>query len=435
MALRAIGTNYQIAQSSKFILTPEPSPHCSIPQTTPIYHSIPFSPRAQHFLASINTNEMNFFDNDHISPGFSTLWNHPPHRITRASFFNTDKLPAEIQNRVVVGVLLGLSFPKNSRAFGLRLSTSGPGAGANNRQRIFNSANYDMILIFADMYDLPNCFAVIFQQKRQFHSMFRNNPLTDQISIGDGVVFVEPQPHDERLGENMTVIKNPSQASLLVHANWPIQQPLVASEGNQQVAFHAVSKTIELTRITLLTGRTDIHCANKTCDRQDIKCTGCFGRSETNKPIVLQCDVTVHDCPLYERNTQTAVFWKFRSLRFSKIFFQSLDELSTKDDDTLETMHSIIRNRIPLLVQHINNAHGWTIIGWHRRGTVRQQNDEILIANKTKGHLVYLMPTDAADVSHAFFDTHRIPTPELNFDDNNNDNANNVNHNNDDDSV
>jgi len=354
----------------------------------------------------------NLFTAELLARGFDPWWLTDPHTIEKASFFTSTRRPEETQNKVVVGFLINFCFPRSSQAFGFRLNSSVPGKGQNNRQKLFSTNNYEMIMIFADIYDLPNCFAIIFQHRRDFQRMFENNALSEKVTVGDALVFLEPQPHDEKLGDNMTVLKSPElSASLRTSINWPTQDPLVAPEGDCQVAFHCVGKTINIARTKLLTGRDKITCANITCDRQNINCTGCFGRSPTQNPIVLQCDVTIPDCPAYDPATSCAIFWSFRSLRFSQLFFGSLDQLSSRSPEVIRQLRNVIRQQVHAMIEHVNNHGGWTLIGWHRRGVHRVQNDEILVSNKTLGHLVYVMPTNEDAIAMPAFVKNKINLP------------------------
>ena len=54
-----------------------------------------------------------------------------------------------------------------------------------------------------------------------------------------------------------------------------------------------------------------------------------------------------------------------------------------------------MRKKISSMVAHINSKNRWTIIGWHRHGVARSEDDtEEILSNDTVGHIVYLMPSN-----------------------------------------
>jgi len=69
-----------------------------------------------------------------------------------------------------------------------------------------------------------------------------------------------------------------------------------------------------------------------------------------------------------------------------------------KLDDFEEQQHAI-RQTVKKIVDTINAADGWTIIGWHRQGTKSTADDaEEVLANRTAGHISCLMPTNPANL-------------------------------------
>ena len=138
------------------------------------------------------------------------------------------------------------------------------------------------------------------------------------------------------------------------------------------------------------------------CDRQNIRCQGCYGQAPTLWTVVLQCDVRVDG--VSDRNTSkdgTAGFPDFRSWKFSKLSVPFASHMSTHEIDDFEEQQTDIRKSVKAMVAHINSRGGWTVIGWHRRGTKHTSDEaEEVLANKTAGHISYLMPTDLDDLDH-----------------------------------
>lgn len=64
----------------------------------------------------------------------------------------------------------------------------------------------------------------------------------------------------------------------------------------------------------------------------------------------------------------------------------------------------IIRAHVKLLVDLVNDRHGWTVVGWVRTGKVKDANEEgnreaiDIAAEDVSPHIVYLQPSDPDDV-------------------------------------
>ena len=340
------------------------------------------------------------FDPAWIATGFSTGWcpNATTYKVAKASMFKKDMALKDKENKVVLGLLLSVATPNKGTAYGMSIYNV---VGAK-RSKI--NATYAFILVFADLNDLPNCFAVILHKKAQFQHLFNSKSNCEYTTIGDPICFVEPAPNDDRLGNNMTIVKDCARAVLLNRqANWPTQE-LTQSEENSQVAFHVNNKKIQLSSVVLRTKTHDVGCGKYMCDRQNIRCKGCYGTSPTRNPIVLQCDVQVKDVTGFSKSKdQTANFPGFRSWRFSQLFFVSLDSMCSLTTDDYEIFQAPMREAINRMVDHVNNASGWTIVGWHRRGVLDADDDgDEILSNDTTGHISYLMPTNLNDLDAKF---------------------------------
>ena len=102
---------------------------------------------------------MTVFSPDWIKAGFSRNWctEGVSHQIAKASTFDKNMDLSTRENKVVIGLLVGITTPSKGTAFGMRFYN---GNGAK-RTKLSGIANYAFIMVFADVFDLPNCFAVI----------------------------------------------------------------------------------------------------------------------------------------------------------------------------------------------------------------------------------------------------------------------------------
>ena len=184
------------------------------------------------------------FDPAWIRTGFSTKWcsdNSVTFPLAVASTFNKKMPLADRENKVVLGLLLSVATPNKGTAYGMSLYTTNGGAKRTKVQ-----ANYAFIMVFADLMDLPNCFAVILHRKSDFQNLFNAKSNCEHITIGDPVCFVEPSPTDDKLGEKMTVLKAPGLAvALNYQSNWPMRDLQISDYANRQVAFHISKKRLQ----------------------------------------------------------------------------------------------------------------------------------------------------------------------------------------------
>ena len=345
------------------------------------------------------------FNKQWIRQGFPSKW-AVEHKVVQANYFRAFGLTGEdCEQTVILGRLLAVSTPDTKgQHFGYSMQVK-PGAvnsliktDSNKKQKITSAmfSKYAYMLVFADQQDLPNCFTIILRRKLDFQRLFGNPSLAAEVTIGDLFAVVEPRPADATLGENMTIVQDPYLLVALNEgsASWHQHDVIQSSKDNQQVAFFKHNQKIDVSLVRLC-WKGAVPCVNVTCDRQKTRCAGCFGKSHTLEPIVLQADVSIRECPLYNPtgNGNKAAFPAFRSLRFTNLFFDNISALSAKTLDQ-QSYDRTISIDIKKMVNIINNNGGWTLCGWHRRGVcVENDTDDYTLSVSTTGHLTLLTPT------------------------------------------
>lgn len=350
------------------------------------------------------------FDRQWIRQGFLTNW-VDDHKVVHANYFRAFGLAGEdCEQKVILGRLLAVSAPDTKgQHYGYSMQVK-PGAvnsllksDSNKKQKITSAtySKYAYMLVFADQQDLPNCFTIILRRKLDFQRLFGNPSLASEVTIGDLFAIVEPRPADATLGENMTIVQDPYLLVALNEssASWPQHDVIQSGKDNQQVSFFKRNQKIDVSLIRLC-WKGNVPCVNVTCDRQRTRCAGCFGKSHTLEPIVLQADVSVRECPLYNPTGtgNKAPFPQFRSLRFTNCFFENVSTLSAKTLDQ-KSYDRTIGGDIKRMVAIVNDSGGWTLCGWHRRGVcVESDTDEYTLSANTTGHLTLLTPTNPADM-------------------------------------
>jgi len=343
-----------------------------------------------------------------------------PHETAKAEHFTQELETEHFHNKVVIGRLLSISTPNPSGMhFGHSL-TVGPRAsaalGGSKRPKIMSPvASFAFILVFADQMGGPNCFALILSRKLDFQTQFGTDiARSELVRVGDVFAIKDPRPSDDSLGDsNLTILKEPQIVVGVVPTGWAVMTIQKANDVHHQVFFDEPGKTIQVYGAhLLLTSDRRMTCNGYTCDRQNLLCKGCFGKSPTKKPIVLECDVDILDAPNYREKYNKACFRRFTSFRFTMLFFNDIVGLSSMHENVIRGMYSEIQQSVPAMVNYININGGWSVTGWHKRGVVADSTTgEQLLSVGTMGHIILLQPTDMSVLERPQFRAMTIITP------------------------
>lgn len=343
----------------------------------------------------------------------TTGYFQPEHDIVSARHFSKkhdDK--SQYHGKVVIGRLLSITTPQgpSSRVPNV-ISKTVPGGPKRTRMMNEKTAQYSNLLIFGDYYNPPNCFALFVNKKMFFQRLFGDDHASSgTVRIGDVFALKDPKMSDETLGESIIILREPVCVASLIPTGWPTTAVQTSHKGNHQVYFDDVGKEIRVYGCRVInTSHPATICSGYTCDRQG-KCSGCFGRSPTTNPIVLQCDLEVLDAPEYK--TGDCYFQGFTSFRFTETFFADISDLSTKHTKDIIAMHGTLQASIDAMVGFVNDHGGWRICGWHRCG-VRAADDSAdnVLSSDTVGHLSLVEPSEPLVLSSQAFLELLIDTP------------------------
>ena len=170
----------------------------------------------------------------------------------------------------------------------------------------------------------------------------------------------------------------------------------MASQPGHTIFFYKRGVSVDIYNPVFLWGN-DTPCVNSTCDRQDPRCQGCLGHSNIKRNFVLRVGVDVHNQSQYDASKGVAEF-EHRSWKFTQTVIRNIREMSNLDFNNLGKYENIIEDQLTAMAEFINENGGWTVMGWHRRGTTNTgSNNEPVIALSTKGHLVRIEPTNVPD--------------------------------------
>ena len=361
---------------------------------------------------------MAIFNVAYLLPEFarSRRWFDDNLEIVAATHFNnTTRNPAEYDNKVVIGRLLSITKPTDkTTALGRTVSAKwNLASNPQKKARIgVQHKTSSLILVFGDVYNRPNCFAIFAETKREFQVLFGSCPTScEMIRVGDMVVIKNPTPCSDMLGESIVILRKPEILAGVIRQGWPKQPVITSTEGNWQIFFDDdnIEISVHNTRL-LLSGQSVNTCGGYTCDRQ-ASCQGCFGRAPTRKPIVLICSVFLKNVSGYKAHP---LFTNMTSLRFTTMFFRNIETFSSLDSEVIEsaTVARNFKQTIENIVEYVNQHGAFRVSGWHRQGvrTEATNGDEFLSSN-TAGHITLLEPTDPTIMNTDAFINLQFETP------------------------
>jgi hypothetical protein len=356
---------------------------------------------------------------------FNPNWILPSYSGSRKFFANSKIVPAsnfaqsttdpsQVHNKVIIARLLSLTSPDRGLLAGRMIATSSKSLAPVKGKRVIAAITpYSLLLIFADYYDPPNCIGIFLDSKHAFQLLWGNDCANaSKVKVGDMFAIKDPKTGFDQLGDSIYIIRQPKHIAGIVSQGWPTCEIRSSSEANQQVYFDQLNKIIEVQGAELLVGGGKYpNCMSYTCDRL-FPCKGCFGKSPTKKPIVLECSVYVQDCPNYDDATKLAEFERFTSLSFTSLFFQSIVDLSRQHPKAITDRYDEVQKSVTDIVHYVNAHGGWRVVGWHRRGvTTDAESGDAILSERTQGHLTVLTPTDVNLESTDQFKAMQIPTP------------------------
>ena len=308
----------------------------------------------------------------------------------------TKKVPCEDQEQVMLlGIVTGYKTPDNGTVNGMSASSRNPIAVGNKRIKagIHQLSSKCKIMQLADCMEGQSLvFALVFAGPNSLFAAAGSIHAAYDIKMGDVIGVYEPRITLRYLGSSIPIYDSWTRIVVFKqNLNIPPRPIVMSSQANQQINFVQSGVTVRLSKIHAKAGA-EVKCYGKTCDRQDIGCTGCQTGSVWRRNFTLETMVEILDQPQYDPSTGSATFY-FRSYVLTELLID-LSTLANDDYETLKTHDNGIRLAARALCNHVNDNGGWTVYGWHRRGIVTALEDGTheLSAN-TEGHLVRVEPT------------------------------------------
>ena len=333
--------------------------------------------------------------------------NNPSHNLlVRPAKFFADKCKRarETKGAVVVGVLLSYSspnqykcMPRDTRNVGSTLGKVGAAAGSKQPQ----PANFNKMGMFGDCSPRSSStFCLFFRNKHSLYDMCENNLMANTITLGDLVAIVRPMLDEGVLqGSDTPILKDPWRILVLKkRLLYPPRIIKMAESENDTHHFHQNNVQVELSNPRFLTGSKLVPCFATTCDRQDINCKGCLGAHghSFRKNVVLCVTVEVLDQPQHNEKSGVATF-EFRSFQFMKQVIRGYEGMLDAEFGEIKEKQRKLEVALEEHADWVNNHGGWTVDGWHRRGTRSDKSGETYWSVDAPGHLIKLHPTNIMD--------------------------------------
>ena len=338
-----------------------------------------------------------------LETGATRSLDNPEHVyiVKSANYFaNTDLRGKDLRNKCCVGYILSHSSPNpniqyHSRAAQMSLPSVAQG---NAPKKILNQERFHKIMMLGDTHPGSNVpFAVIMKHKDSLFRLCRNSNLASEVTLGDLVAILRPAVDDRTLGNSTHILRDPRQILILKpNLSFPEKPLQMAAQPGETIFFNKDGVLVDFHNPVFVWGN-ETPCVNSTCDRQDPRCQGCMGSTTIKKNFVLRVGVDVLNQPLYDAKKGIAQF-EHRSWKFTQEVIANLREMATLDYHNLGTYENIIEEKLIEMAEFVNGNGGWTVMGWHRRGTTSMgPNNEPVVALQTIGHLIRIFPTSLAD--------------------------------------
>lgn len=326
-------------------------------------------------------------------------------------------------NKAVKGVLLSIRhFATSSLSTpqGGRVSYYNSSYGESKRKFQSSGTFYDRICTFGDLEDENGrCFAIVL--KSASHSDHFFTYAKKGSSVGDVFVILEAEVENFLSPEvPILVCREPAIPLRFDVGNIPNIGFQRAEMGNTRY-FAAHEVRVRLNNVSVMDSQT-VSCNGRLCDRQlprsqmargKVAC-GCLytqkmpgwvleGRLmiDTSASFATYAeefnvtgDIAVLDGPLGNHEIGRVFIKNYRSWRISMLCIEDFEIL-----DPSRVQQLVLHGCVSDLFSYVNEHGGWTIVGWHRPGSVQDASsgDHIdTVGSETqKLHVALLYPTNS----------------------------------------
>ena len=243
----------------------------------------------------------------------------------------------------------------------------------------------------------------LMESKNSNSAMFdRNMEHRDDgtITIGSFLRIMGPQPIESRMNGDIPLVKTPHPLIVLRRplSALPTVNIINEVEPNRSLAFAMNSRILNVNQ-TFVVSTT---CAGNHCDKQRIgdwngvKGCGCFAMNQNCSNLAF-----VHSIWFNASGGQRITQTEFSSTKFSLIYLKArIASIIQKSALQQSNAFWDIEECIEKVVNFVNDNGGWTIVGWYKRGSIKDKSllealpmDETVGAEQLNHHIVEILPS------------------------------------------
>lgn len=269
----------------------------------------------------------------------------------------------------------------------------------NNQRDKKELKTFRRLFVFGSLLDNDQRVFVVVEYSTIEESIFWvHNQGKNNVSVGDRFCILEPKFEGEFKESKTPIIKTPHAFCEMKAPSIPIRRDMNFTDGGERY-FILKEVSIKIRNLNMM----DTKCAGTLCDRTRLDEQGLCGcytmharTTGSSTSMVFKFDLSV------SFDGDSHFFENVSSLRTTKLFYEG----GIIPSNTIaQYMHpwvmGMVRKQVTKTVEHINQGHKWTCIGWGKRGWTTNPNDtngETTSSVEIKKHITYLYPTRQEDI-------------------------------------
>ena len=250
--------------------------------------------------------------------------------------------------------------------------------------------------------DEQSSLVYIMESSKRNNNLFNFN--IDQrdngtITIGSFLKILSPHVIEERMHGDIPIIVTSFPLVAMTRpqrlATIPINPQI---EGNHTMAFVFNNKQIGIQQTSVYATK----CKGFFCDKQrvrelnDKKACGCYGQPPNESNIIFSHRI------FFDHENEKFFHPDFSSMKFSQFYLNKrIPSTTTTTDLSMTTPFIAILQCIKDVLELVNDNGGWTIVGWYKRGLIRDNqliggdsSSDDTIDGRLTFHFVEIVPTN-----------------------------------------
>ena len=286
----------------------------------------------------------------------------------------------------------------------------------SNSREIYFSRIFQCRIYSSTNYNAHGTIIYLMETKNSNKALFdRNLELRDNgtITIGTFVRIIAPQPIEDYMNGDIPLVKTTGSLIVLVR---PRQMPTVSINyeihTDQSMAFCLNNRTLHLnqTSVTVTT------CNGLMCDKgninewNNIKGCGCVGMNPNITNLALVHSIWIEDqTNVIEGIRRKVTHSEFSSTKFSRSYLTGRIPPTVRKNTLNQTSDLFwqLEECITNVVEYVNENGGWTVVGWYKRGSMKDRSlievannnnaneeDTTVASGKLNMHIIELLPTN-----------------------------------------